>query len=129
MVSFYGSVTPLIYVVAILLFIANFWLDKFNLLKRSSNPEGIGKAMGTMMLRIMEWDIIVFAWGNMQTLGVIYYKQQPAQDYHSYVSNWLRMGSIQMLFVGFLIAVGYKVIATIVGWLLPEEYEKTKSYS
>ena len=107
MVSYYNSFSPLLLIFVIILFIINFWIDKFNLLRRSSNPIGISKKMGTFMLQIMEWDIIVFSFGNMINMGVVYYKQPPLQDYHSYISNWLRLSYIQMVFIGFLIAVIY----------------------
>jgi len=65
----------------------------------------------------------------MLTLGVVYFKQAPNNDYNSYLSSWLRLNSVQMLFIAFLIAVVYKIVVTIVGWLAPERNEVTKSYS
>lgn len=34
-----------------------------------------------------------------------------------------------MAFIGFLIAIVYKLIAEILGWLIPERHDTTKSYS
>lgn len=62
-------------------------------------------------------------------MSVAYLKQPPLQDYHSYLSSWLRLTYIQMAFIGFLIAIVYKLIAEILGWLIPERHDTTKSYS
>jgi len=52
-VSLSNSISPLILVIVVVLFILNFWIDKLNLVKRSSNFIGISKNLGTWMLRIM----------------------------------------------------------------------------
>jgi len=52
-VSLSNSISPLILVIVVVLFILNFWIDKLNLVKRSSNLIGISKNLGTWMLRIM----------------------------------------------------------------------------
>lgn len=62
--SFFFSVAWISAPLLFIMFIANYWIDKINLLKRSSSPTSIDKKTGYMILMILELDLIVFALGN-----------------------------------------------------------------
>ena len=114
MISFFGSLSPMPLVTLILFFIIHYWLDKYNMLRRNSNPLSLSKCISKLMLRVMELDIIVFGLGNLITMILVQIKQPPVQQKHSIFYRWLHLSYIQMALVSLIIALLYKLIVELI---------------
>jgi hypothetical protein len=59
----YGFLYPLAGPILILIFFAQYWVDKYNLLRRFSNPVAFGQDLVNLVMKAMEFSVFVFALG------------------------------------------------------------------
>ena len=109
---------------AILFFIVQYWLDKYNLLKRSSNPVSLTKNLTQLMIQVMEIDIIIFCLGNLITMVLIEKKQPPIKDSNSNFP----FSFIQLSYIALIIAIFYKIIVEIASRFTPSYQNTAKAY-
>lgn len=62
--SFYSYLAPIATPCLIVTFLAQYWIDKLNLLKRSTCKNQMDFALSRTMLKIFETSLFVFAAGN-----------------------------------------------------------------
>ena len=114
MISFFGSLSPMPLVTLILFWLIHYWLDKYNLLRRNSNPLSLSKCISRLMIRVMELDIIIFGLGNLITMILVQIKQPPVQAKHSVFYRLLHLSYIEMSLVSLIIALLYKLIIELI---------------
>ena len=64
-VSFYSYIVPYTSLILIVIFIAQYWVDKRNLFKRFSCPTNFNYRLSIFTLKIFECSIFFFALGNL----------------------------------------------------------------
>ncbi len=64
-VSFYSYIVPYTSLILIVIFIAQYWVDKINLFKRFSCPTNFNYRLSVFTLKIFECSIFFFALGNL----------------------------------------------------------------
>lgn len=66
--SFFFSTSSASSFILLFFFIINYWVDKWNLLRRSSNPIHVTRKMGDLLYYVMQIDLFIFALGNFITM-------------------------------------------------------------
>jgi hypothetical protein len=65
-VSFYACIAPSTTIILALIFVAQYWVDKFNLFKqRFSCPTEFNFQLSRLTIKIFEVSVLVFAVGNL----------------------------------------------------------------
>lgn len=63
-ISFFSYITPYISIILALIFLVQYWVDKYNLFKRFSCPTDFNFRLSRMTLKAFEFSVFVFALGN-----------------------------------------------------------------
>lgn len=92
-VSFFSSVAAVSNLVLLVFFLANYWVDKWNLLRKNSNPVQVTKKMGYLMFTLMQLDLLVFALGNFVSM---YHAEVPRLASRNHESNLNRAFHIHL---------------------------------
>ena len=100
-----------------------------NLLYRHSNPISLTKQTISFILRVMEFDVIIFAFGNLITTLVLRMKQPPAIDSHSIFYKVIPLSYIGLAITALIVAIVYKLIIELLGKFFKPYYSNEKSYS
>ena len=62
-ICWYGFLYPIGSPIVIVIFIAQYWVDKYNLFRRFSNPVAFGQDLVMLVIKAFEFSILVFALG------------------------------------------------------------------
>ena len=63
-VSFYSLLTPVAAPILIIVFVLQYWIDKYNLFRRSSFPNDLGASLNRMIFKLFEISILMSAVGH-----------------------------------------------------------------
>lgn len=66
--SFFFPVAGASSLVLLVLFLANYWIDKWNLMRRSSNPVSMDSRNGYLLYLALVCDLVVFGLGNFTSM-------------------------------------------------------------
>lgn len=89
--SLFYSIASITCLVLLGIFLINYWIDKWNLLRRCSNPISINTDIGFVMLRLMQFEILVFALGNFLTMHLVDLPHLSSRNQESYLSRALHL--------------------------------------
>lgn len=64
-VSFYSYITPYIGIILVIIFVAQYWVDKYNLFQRFSCPVDFNYRLSRLTFKAFESSILIFALGNL----------------------------------------------------------------
>ena len=64
-VSFYSYITPYIGIILVIIFVIQYWVDKYNLFQRFSCPVDFNYRLSRLTLKAFECSVFVFALGNL----------------------------------------------------------------
>ena len=64
-ISFYGYLVPMIVPMTILAFIAEYWVDKYNLFNRFSSPVDLGYYLTNLVWKAFEITLLMKAAGHL----------------------------------------------------------------
>ena len=62
-ICWYGFMYPVGSLILIVIFFLQYWIDKFNLFRRNSNPVAFGQDLVTMVIKSFEFSLFMFALG------------------------------------------------------------------
>ena len=64
-VSFYSYMTPYIGIILVIIFVVQYWVDKYNLFQRFSCPVDFNYRLSRLTLKAFECSVFVFGLGNL----------------------------------------------------------------
>ena len=130
--SFFFSVAWISTLLLFTIFIANYWIDKWNLLKRSSSPIPIDKKTGYLLLLFLQLDLVVFALGNFTSMFLVTLPTFSTRNTESDLNRMfhIHLDHEQIAIVGLTMAVVFSLITILLPPTCCRDYKnKTKSYS
>ena len=98
LISFYGLLVPFSAPVLVLLFGIHYWVDKYVLFAKMSNPVDYGYGLTQFILKSLECSVLIMAVGNWYWSGVLHHLET---RYSSYLST----GSILLVLVYLMISL------------------------
>lgn len=105
LVLFYSLLVPIAVPITLILFIMQYWLDKYNLFRRLSSPVDLGYMLVSLILNIFKWYVLVLSVGNLY--------------WHLMISSKMHKVSIAIYIINIVIAI----ISIVLHWLLPKHTE------
>lgn len=105
LVLFYSLLVPIAVPITLILFILQYWLDKYNLFRRLSSPVDLGYMLVSLILNIFQWFILILAVGNLY--------------WHMMISVKLHRVSVVIYVINIIIAI----LLSVLNWLLPKHAE------
>lgn len=130
--SFFFSVAWISTLLLFTIFIANYWIDKWNLLKRNSSPIPIDKKTGYLLLLFLQLDLVVFALGNFTSMFLVTLPTFSTRNTESDLNRMfhIHLDHEQIAIVGLTMAVVFSLITILLPPICCRDYKnKTKSYS
>jgi hypothetical protein len=105
LVLFYSLLVPIAVPITLILFVMQYWLDKYNLFRRLSSPVDLGYMLVSLILNIFKWYVLVLSLGNLY--------------WHLMICSKMHRVSIAIYIINIVIAI----IAIAIHWLLPKHTE------
>lgn len=107
-VAFYSMLTPLAAPILIVVFVLQYWIDKYNLFRRSSFPNDLGASLNRMIFKIFEVSMLFSALGHFIWESDVHFGITTAYQ----VINIVNL-SLAVIYVGITFFAPYRITRKI----------------
>ena len=84
-VAFYGYLVPLISPITVLAFVAQYWTDKYNLLRKFSSPVDLGYYLTDLIWKGLELTLILHSLGHILWASSLHHNYMSMSQISGYI--------------------------------------------